>query len=99
MLRRTRRETMKKDTPRTSWNGTEIKKTLSSVTVESYASAIMSLWKLQHATLGSGLSMKTFVRTSEIKSILRARKMNESQRKRNEFVDRGSGTLLDGYSE
>ncbi|KAF1991500.1 hypothetical protein K402DRAFT_322682, partial [Aulographum hederae CBS 113979] len=43
--------------------------------------------------------MEPAVRTPGITSMLKNRKMKEAQRKRNEFVDRGVGTLLDGYTE
>ncbi|KAF1985653.1 hypothetical protein K402DRAFT_334169, partial [Aulographum hederae CBS 113979] len=43
--------------------------------------------------------MEPAVRTPGITSMLKNRKMKEAQRKRDEFVDRGVGTLLDGYTE
>jgi hypothetical protein len=96
---RAKKVTIKKHIPRLDPDGVEIIPLLGSATVESYTSAIMDLWKLQYATLGPGLSMEVPIRPLGIKSMLKVRKMNEAQRKRDEFVDRGSGTLLDGYSQ
>ena len=81
---------------RTDANGVSIQQTLGSSSVESYASAIIDLWKMQHARGENPIIPSR--RDHLLKMMLKKRKMDEAVRKRSQYLDRGIGTLLDGYS-
>lgn len=87
---------MKGKKRRTDADGQLIEQTLGKAAVEAYVSALISLWKKQHALGTNPLQPE---RDAALKAMLNTRRRQEHERKRNEYVDRGIGTLLDGYSD
>ena len=82
---------------RTDANGAPVRQTLGPSSIESYASAIVDLWKMQHARGENPIAPSQ--RDHLLKGMLKKRRMDEAVRKRSQYVDRGIGTLLDGYSK
>lgn len=68
--------------------------TLSSTTVESYVSAIVSLWTQQTAC---GLHKHPNPRGAKIKAILSNRTKQEAVRRKKEYIDRAIGTVQDAF--
>jgi Centromere DNA-binding protein complex CBF3 subunit, domain 2/Transcriptional activator of glycolytic enzymes len=81
---------------RTDTEGKEIQQTLGMGMINEYCSAIILLWKLQSA---KDLSRTPNPRGIKLKGLLKDRERNEFVRRRNEYRDRGAGTLQDGYNE
>jgi hypothetical protein len=59
-------------------------------------SAIIDLYKFQQS---SGLNQHPHPRGEGLKGILEHHLRQEHQRQREQFIDRGAGTLIDGYDE
>ena len=83
---------------RVTEDGTEVKQTLPAQSVESYVSAILRLWKVQYDRRPQDSPMQPPMRSQALKDFLKSRLTQESTRKREEFVDRAAGTLMDGYT-
>ena len=81
---------------RTNEDGTAIRHTVGASVINNYTSAIISLYHHQHA-LGSNPHPPP--RTKALNALIADREKSESQRKKDEFVDRGIGTMLDGYNQ
>jgi Centromere DNA-binding protein complex CBF3 subunit, domain 2 len=81
---------------RTDANGMPIQQTLGSSAIEAYTSAIIDLWKMQHARGENPIAPSQ--RDHLLKGMLKKRRMDEAERKKSQYLDRGIGTLLDGYS-
>ena len=87
---------------RTNWrkrdlrglNGEEIQQRLSYNAVESYCSSIIDLWRYQSS---SGINPHPQPRGAKLKALLKDRHQKEFVRKKTQYVDRGAGTLMDGY--
>jgi Centromere DNA-binding protein complex CBF3 subunit, domain 2/Transcriptional activator of glycolytic enzymes len=83
-------------------DGDTISQTLSAASIEAYVSALMSLWREQHATQNApgppGVPIPSPERSEALKIFLIDRRQREADRRRNEYVDRAVGTLSDGYT-
>lgn len=71
-----------------------IRQTLGKSAVLGYVSAIIDLWSFQRT---SGHNPHPHPRGEAIKALLRGRARQEHQRRREQYVDRAAGTILDGY--
>ena len=81
---------------RTDAEGRLLTQTLGSSAIEAYVSAIMEIWKMQHSLRQNPA---TPVRSFALKQLLHKWKTAEAARRRDEYADRGTGTLINGYSE
>ncbi|CAD6934855.1 unnamed protein product [Tilletia caries] len=70
-------------------------KTLSDSTVRLYVAAIIDLYTQQQAR---GVNSAPHPRPGPVRMLLCTRKLEERDRKKREYVDRGIGTALDGYT-
>ena len=84
--------------PRTNSNGEAIKRTLNYNSIEGYVSSLMSLWQVQYAVRPIGSSNEAPNRNNALKNLLRNHRTKEASRRREQYMDRGVGTLLDGYT-
>ena len=73
-----------------------VSRTLGHEAMNNYVKGIIDLYKFQKA---KGLNSYDHPRGLALNSTLKSRETNEAERKRKEYLDRGIGTLLDGYSE
>ncbi|KAE8213455.1 hypothetical protein CF319_g9169 [Tilletia indica] len=71
------------------------RKTLSESTVKLYVAAITDLYTQQVA---KGVNSFPHPRAGPVSVLLKTRKLEERERKKREYVDRGIGTALDGYT-
>jgi Centromere DNA-binding protein complex CBF3 subunit, domain 2 len=81
---------------RTLDDGTMVKQTLGRSAIKSYINAIVSLWEYQSS---AGQNLHPHPRGTKLKALLKHKERQETVRRREQFVDRGIGTLLDGYNE
>jgi Centromere DNA-binding protein complex CBF3 subunit, domain 2/Transcriptional activator of glycolytic enzymes len=81
---------------RTMADGTSIKQTLGRSAIKGYVNAIISLWEYQSS---AGQNLHPHPRGTKLKALLKNKERQETVRKREQFVDRGVGTMLDGYNE
>ena len=81
---------------RESRTGEEIQQTLGFSQVESYVSALISLYNFQQS---SGHNHHPHPRGTKVKAVLQDRLRREHVRRKAEYVDRGANTLLDGYNQ
>jgi Centromere DNA-binding protein complex CBF3 subunit, domain 2 len=77
-------------------DGTVIKQTLGKSAVKTYVNAIISLWEYQSS---AGQNLHSHPRGMKLKALLKNKERQETVRKREQFVDRGVRTMLDGYNE
>ncbi|KAE8183507.1 hypothetical protein CF328_g8161 [Tilletia controversa] len=70
--------------------------TLSESSVKSYVAALVDLYVQQQAR---GVNSAPHPRHGPVRILLSTRKVQEHSRKRREYVDRGIGTSLDGYTQ
>ena len=76
-------------------DGRRIVRTLSYRSIESYVSALASLWSRQAALKTNHYPPP---RGTLVKAVLKNRQYTEAARRRTEYVDRGALTIQDGYS-
>ena len=81
---------------RTREDGTAVVQTLGSEAVKQYVKGMIDLYALQKA---QGINTNAHPRGRVLKATLKSRELHEAERRKTEYVDRGIGTLLDGYSE
>ena len=72
----------------------KVTQTLGRAGVKAYVNSLVDLWTSQR---NAGLNDHPSPRGNHVKALLVDHECNEAQRKRKEYVDRGLGTLLDGY--
>ncbi|KAE8225065.1 hypothetical protein CF319_g2131 [Tilletia indica] len=84
----------KKKKKASSANG-ETSNTLSESTVKIYVAAIIDLYTQQAAR---GVNSAPHPRPGPVRMLLSTRKLEERDRRKREYVDRGIGTALDGYT-
>lgn len=72
-----------------------LQRTVGIRTYRQYVAAIVDLWAYQRA---QGVNSHPNPGKGLVAQLLKSLKKEEEGRKRNEFVDRGIGTFLDGYS-
>jgi hypothetical protein len=82
--------------PRTTEEGEPIIRTLGKSSVQSYVSAIIDLWSHQKSR---GINPNPSPRGEAVTAILNDHARHEYLRKRDQYLDRAAGTLLDGYDE
>jgi hypothetical protein len=78
------------------YNGrpTSMDQTISDRTVCAYVAAVVDLYRQQVA---NGVNNHPHPRDSDIKAMLETLRINSYKHKRNQNIDRGIGTMLDGY--
>ncbi|KAL3258479.1 hypothetical protein ABHI18_006016 [Aspergillus niger] len=81
---------------RTTEEGEPIIRTLGKSSVQSYVSAIIDLWSYQKS---SGINPNPNPRGEAVTALLDDHARHEYIRKRDQYLDRAAGTLLDGYDE
>ncbi len=81
---------------RTAATGKEVQQTLGFDSVDSYVSAIISLYNYQQS---SGHATSSHSRGAKVKALLKDRTKKEHARRKAQYLDRGANTLLDGYEQ
>ncbi|KAJ5110851.1 short-chain dehydrogenase [Penicillium argentinense] len=84
----------KKD--RTRPDGSKVEQTLGSNSITQYINAIVDLWKFQKSI---GTNSFPNPRGYAVSALMTGRLHKESERKREQYLDRAAGTLQDGYSK
>lgn len=82
--------------PKHTAGGEEIPQTLSWSGVDSYVFAVMDLYKEQ---VSLGNNTHPHPRGAMLRTVLDCRKKGESKRKKEEYIDRGAGTLMEEYTD
>ena len=73
-----------------------VRQTLGFPVIEGFISALMNLY---HFQVSSGLNPNPNPRAIAVRNIWKGRRWKEHERKRKEYIDRGTGTLSGGYKE
>ena len=64
--------------------------------VRGYVSAMTDLYRIQRAL---GMNSHESPRKDNVRQYLKTLQRRDTQREKEQFADKGSGTLLDGYSD
>lgn len=81
---------------RTREDGEVVKQTLGRESIKAYKSAIVNLWSYQQSCRTNSYPHPV---GQAVRALLHTHSRKEDARHRTEFVDRGIGTLLDGYDQ